>query len=99
MREELLAPAYGGIDLEIIMKLWLLSPKQEEGPWNPWYDKCFGFVIRAEDEASARALAHANAGDENRRGGSPWLDESQSSCEELLPDGEAGMILQDFHAA
>jgi len=52
------------------MKLWLLRPvdglKKNDNPWKPWYDKAFGFVVRADTEEEARALAHADAGDENR---------------------------------
>ena len=60
------------------MKLWLLEAKAnlptDDNPWEPWYDKSFGFVVRAETEAEARKIAHENAfagylprlGDENR---------------------------------
>jgi hypothetical protein len=51
------------------MTLWLLRPVEnlpiDDNPWDPWYDKAFGFVILAETEADARALADKNAGDEN----------------------------------
>lgn len=37
------------------MKLWLLRPvvglDENDNPWWPWYDKAFGFVVRAETEA------------------------------------------------
>jgi hypothetical protein len=95
------------------MKLWLLEAKdvgfpEGENPWNPWYDKCFGFVVRAETEEEARGIAHENAGDENRgeflsqktaNTKGPWKDARYSTCVELTADGERGMVLQDFHAA
>lgn len=79
-----------------------------DNPWNPWYDRAFGFVIRAESEEAARKIAHEHAGDENRgeflrakiaNTTSPWLDPKYSSCEELNADGEPEMVLRDFHAA
>ena len=36
------------------MRLWLLRPQEGliegDNPWDPWYDKAFGFVVRAETE-------------------------------------------------
>lgn len=94
------------------MKLWLLKAQENlpdgDDPWEPWYDKSFGFVVRAETEERARQLAHNNAGDENlgeflrtkiADTKQPWLDSKYSQCAELLQDGEAEMVLQDFHAA
>ena len=79
------------------MKLWLLRPvkglDKDDNPWDPWYDKCFGSVIKAEDAEDAREIANDNAGDENRgeflqeqtaRTKTPWLDVKYSTCEELL---------------
>ena len=94
------------------MKLWLLRPinglAKNNNPWEPWYDKAFGFVVRAETEEQAREFAHANAGGENRgmflskktsNTKQPWKDEKYSICTELLPDGEPGVVMQDFAAA
>lgn len=95
------------------MKLWLIRPKTDgltdaDNPWEPWFDKAFGFVVRADTEEQARQLAHEDAGDENRgeffsrktaNTNEPWLDAKYSTCEELTPDGEAGVVMQDFHAA
>ena len=67
-----------------------------------------GFVVRAETEAEARQFAHGKAGDENRgefvqrkiaNTHEPWLDAKYSTCIELLPDGEAGVVIRDFNAA
>jgi hypothetical protein len=94
------------------MKLWLLRPvdglAKNDDPWEPWYDKAFGFVVRAETEAEARALAHAEAGDENRGlflrariadTAQPWMDAKYSTCTELLPEGAAELVMKDFASA
>lgn len=105
------------------MKLWLLRPvgyetdkygdqsnalPEGDDPWEPWYDKAFGFVVRAETEEEARQFAHGEAGDENRgkfagtkisNTTTPWLDLRYSTCVELRSDGEAGVIVKDFAAA
>ena len=94
------------------MKLWLLRPVENlpdnDNPWEPWYDKVFGFVVRAETEAEARDMAHADAGHENRGEflndkiadtKEPWKDGKYSTCVELLPAGQAGVVISDFAAA
>lgn len=93
------------------MKLWILRPmeglKGKSNPWEPWYDKAFGFVVRAETEDEARKLANADGGNETGpkrndvypTGGDPWLDPALSTCTELMPDGEAGVVMKDFAAA
>lgn len=93
------------------MKLWLLRPIDRpmgDDPWDPWYDKAFGFVVRADTEDEARNLAHEEAGDENRgkfldreiaKTKSPWLDRAYSTCVELTADGVAEVIIRDFAAA
>lgn len=75
------------------MKLYLLGVKNRKG-W-PTYDSAWGFVVRAEEEIYARHVASCSCGDE---GASAWLDETRTSCQELLPDGEEEMILRDFNA-
>ena len=93
------------------MTLYLLRPNENlQGcdPWEPWYDKNFGFVIRADSEQEARQLASKEGGDENTEdytGGkrkcvySPWSDPQASTCEELLAEGETTLIITDFRAA
>jgi hypothetical protein len=93
------------------MHLWLLRPRDDlpisDHPWEPFDDKAFGFVVRAETEADARQLANAAGGDEcgpirtepYRVGGDPWLDPRYSSCVELLPDGPPGVIILDYRQA
>ena len=87
------------------MKLWLLRPIEglKNSPWEPWYDKAFGFVVRAETEAEARRYADEDGGEETERYQQvqrhPWLDAALSTCVELLPEGESGVVIQDFYAA
>ena len=87
------------------MKLWLLEAKCDlpygDDPWDPWYDKAFGHVVRAATEHEARKIADANAGAENRESylGKPWIDERYSTCIELIADGEPGIIITDMQAA
>lgn len=47
------------------MKLWLLRPIETEGPnlWDPWYDKAFGFVVRAKNGKGGASVG----GEESRR--------------------------------
>lgn len=62
------------------MKLWLLTPNNSSDVWEPWYDKAFGFVIRAKNEQTARDMAAKECGQE---GPEVWLDSTQSDCEPL----------------
>ena len=77
------------------MKLWLLLRKPGDKLWEPWYDKAFGFVIRAEDEAGARSLAVSECGDER---GAAWGPD-HSTCEELSADGGEEIVMRDFASA
>ena len=87
------------------MKLWILRPVKDDALWEPWYDKTFGFVVRAETEQAARAFAQDGGGDEVRRGYSDrpqhpaWTDASHSTCEPLEMGGLDGIIMEDSHAA
>lgn len=84
------------------MKLFILRPAgnlpETDSPWVPWYDKSFGFVIRAETEERAREIADSNAEDENRHK-KPWLDAKYSTCVELLPDGREELVMLDLASA
>jgi hypothetical protein len=89
------------------MKLWELAPNNTDGddsPWNPWYDKCFKFVIRAKTAKKAREIAEENAGDENKdcRGNkycNVWLDSKLTYCIELKKEGEEILIIKDLRNA
>jgi len=61
-----------------------------------WDWECvIAFIIRAESEEQARAIAAANCGDE---GAAAWTDPALSTCEILQPSGEAGIIMRDYCA-
>lgn len=71
------------------MKIWLVTRPTED----PLWDVADGFVVRAETEREARALAADNHGDEGRE---IWF--GRATCEELTTDGPRGVILRDFTA-
>jgi len=87
------------------MKLWLLQPihdlPESTDPWEPWYDKTFGFVVRAETEEQARQFAHDEGANENRSiiTTKPWKDARYSTCVELSEAGEPGVIIEDHCSA
>ncbi|MBI4029157.1 MAG: hypothetical protein HY376_02220 [Candidatus Blackburnbacteria bacterium] len=72
------------------MKLWLLKPredvleKDEDNPWDPWYDKTFGWVIRADTEEEARSIAQNQGGDEIEDRIEVYSDNQNSS---IPPEG------------
>lgn len=76
------------------MKLWLLGAT-EKGVDELTYDCANGFVVRAMSAPAARKFASQSASDE---GAGFWLDPVRSECSELKPDGDEGVVLQDFHA-
>jgi hypothetical protein len=85
------------------MRLYLLRPihNEKDDPWEPWYDKAFGFVVRAENEEQARTMANDDSGDENgwKKEMNVWLSPVYSTCNELTADGNLGIIIKDFHSA
>jgi len=86
------------------MKLWILRPVEPlPDIWDPWYDKCFGMVVRAKTEAEARKATEIGyeIGCElaDNGGDNPWLDPLLTSCTELSEDGPEEVILSDFHSA
>lgn len=77
-----------------MMKLWLLKPVNDRAaPWDPWFDKAFGFVVRAETEDAARLLASKDAGDE---GSECWLASDLALCGELTDAGAPEVVLREF---
>ena len=91
-----------------MMKLWLLRPKDGSPHWDKWYDKAFGFVVRAETEQRARELAADEAGAEDWSESSsrddehqhnPWLISGCSTCEELSAGGSEEVVVRDFASA
>jgi hypothetical protein len=87
------------------MRLYLLRPIDDEAdPWVPWYDKCFGMVVRAETRQQAREIASKEGCDEvatwqAEKWPNPWLDPDLSTCEQLWRAGDPGVIIQDVHSA
>jgi hypothetical protein len=79
--------------------LYLLRPRKDlplnANPWEPWYDKCFGMVVRADSEAKARSLAMTTDCEE---GETAWTAEF-STCEVLDHDGAPEVIIKDEHRA
>lgn len=78
------------------MKLWILRPKDKDKLWEPWYDKAFGFVVCAEDEAGARLQAARSPGDEGKEA---WLNDKHSTCVELTVGPTPFIVMQDFASA
>jgi len=70
------------------MRLWLLTNTMPIG----WDDMEY-IVVRATDEAQAREIATKNCVSE----GGVWGNENTSVCEELMQEGEAGMIVRDVN--
>ena len=89
---------------ELNLKLWLLRPYKkfqshytdEVSPWNPWYGKAFGFVVRAETEEEARKLASEDCGEEGKEA---WVSGKYSGCMALRIEGKAKIIIRDFASA
>lgn len=78
------------------MKLYILRPSKDSDLWSPWYDKAFGFVIRANSEMEAREIAANEHGDEGRQA---WLSYASSECHELTSDGDSEIVIRDFARA
>lgn len=81
------------------MKLYILRPCttiEGKSPWEPWYDKCFGMVVRAENSSEARQIASDNANEEEPIA---WYSSLYSTCEELSPVGPSKLIMKDSHDA
>jgi hypothetical protein len=73
--------------------LFLLEPIED---WEPWYDKAFGFVVRASSEVHARQLASQKAGDEGK---DVWLDAAKTRCQGIDPNGPPKVLCRDFASA
>jgi len=79
------------------MKLYLIIPIiRNAGPWKCWYDKVFGFVVRAKSAKEARSLCAQQAADE---GAEVWLDKKLTSCKVLYSNGPSLIILKEVHWA
>jgi hypothetical protein len=82
--------------------LFILRPievlNSEFDAWDPWYDKCFGMVVRADTKEEARELAKEEDS-MNVENEYVWTSEKYTTCEELKSEGEKGLIIEDFHSA
>lgn len=76
-------------------KLWLIKAIESAPPWHPPIDRCFGFVVEAPDEHSAREIASCNSGEETLKHYDAWSNPILSTCIELVPTGNPGVILSD----
>ena len=85
------------------MNLWLLRPvgglTENNNPWDPWHNKAFGFIVRANTEDEARSLAHDEAGDENQGLTNPWMSAKYSTCVNLTAEGTKEVVMCDFSRA
>lgn len=83
------------------MKLWLLRPKEDlpksDNPWEPWYDKCFGCVVRAENMERAREITQKENGHDLKD--DAWINPKYSNCIELTKDGPEEEIISDIASA
>ena len=86
--------------------IWILRSIKglEDSPWNPWYDKAFGFIVAANSEQESRKIAELHAGDESSEWtskGEVWMNPAYSTCEPLQRKhaDDKGLILRDFAAA
>ena len=75
------------------MNLYILRPIKD---WEPGYDKCFGFVVRATSIAAARSLVSRHAEDE---GSAVWKDPADTTCVLLSTEGNEEIVLRDFSSA
>jgi hypothetical protein len=83
-----------------MMKLWHLQPKCGLLNTNP--AAVHDFVIRAHTERDARIEAHFQAGPEAgsreermyNRHSRLWLDRERTTCTELTPDGDFGVVVR-----
>lgn len=83
------------------MKLWILLPvlglPHGDNPWEIWYDKSDGFIVRAATPEQAREIAQNASKFEHdqspARHRQPWMDPRYSTCTELTQDGNPGVVM------
>lgn len=93
------APPPPPVQSEPQLRLWLLRPVGYPKPtypaWDTWYDRCFGMVVVAYDEAQARDIAWRFAGVE---GIEVWRDPEVTTCTSSFTYSEPSLVLRDFRA-
>lgn len=60
------------------------------------HKEAFGMIVRAASERSARSIAAENCAEE---GEEAWLNSDYSTCIELVPEGNASVIMVDHSRA
>lgn len=93
--------------------IYLVRPKEDRpekdnrgvDPWSPWYDKCFGMVIKTETKKEAREIAQENSKaeeprswEENPESENVWMDEKLVEVVEV-ENLDNRLILQDVRMA
>lgn len=71
-----------------MMKLWELRQIGTPAP-----DTVAAFIVRADTQLSAHRFASEKPGSE---GGFVWLDDKLTTCAELTPEGDAGIVMVHF---
>ena len=86
------------------MKIWKLQPikglKGDKDVFN--CDCATGFIIRAETEEAARALAQVSGGDETWAWEGEkmiWTDSEYVECKEVTAEGKMEVIMRDYWEA
>jgi len=86
--------------------LWILEPRhdlaEDDNPWEPFFDRCFGIVVEAGDEQAARAIGHASCVGTDEtilRDRRVFLDPKYTTCVELNPSGQERLIMASFQFA
>lgn len=85
------------------MKLWILRPIYGEDCTFVManFSCAYGYMVRAETEHDARLLVSVAIEEVSHRrrrastGPSPWFDPALSTCDELMADGEPGVMMRD----
>lgn len=83
-----------------MLNLYILRPLK---PWSERWDVCNGFLVVAEDEDQARALAEDSeyVGDETHIHEYPWQTEAHTSCTHIGTSNiydTPHVLMYDFHA-
>ena len=66
-------------------------------PWEPWYNKLFRCVVRADSEVEARRLVSESGAANGTE--HAWTDQNFKLCEELSGEGPSEIIVTDVAEA
>jgi hypothetical protein len=83
--------------------IWILEPRtdlpENDDPWKPWFNRCFGMAVEASAEQEAREIAHEKCvccDQTILRDRRVFLDSRYTTCVELRPTGQSRLILADY---